>query len=91
MLWHWLLELRERPVSECGRLRHGAGGHPAGRPPPERANVDYAPHALEHGGVVSGQGRVQKGARGADRDSSRMIVSGGRLNLSRAASDSKAY
>src|SRR5262249_18145374 len=30
-LWHWLLEgLRERPVSECGRLRQGAGGHPGG-------------------------------------------------------------
>jgi len=29
-------------VSECGRLRQGAGGHPAARPTPDRASVAYA-------------------------------------------------
>src|SRR5262249_32496491 len=39
-LWQRLLG---RPLAESGRLRQGAGGHPAGRPPRVRANVAYAP------------------------------------------------
>jgi len=40
--------------------------------------------------VVGDPGRVQEGARVAG-DPARMTVSGGRLNLSRAACDAQAY
>jgi len=40
------------------------------QPSPAR---DFA-HALERGGVVSGQGRVQEGARVAERDPARGVV-----------------
>ncbi|MBI2528525.1 MAG: transposase, partial [Candidatus Rokubacteria bacterium] len=36
----WLsLQRSERPVAKSGRLRHGDGGRPTGRPPPESIHV----------------------------------------------------
>ena len=44
LLWHCA---RERPVSECGRLRQGAGGHSQGACRRARASVAYARVAAE--------------------------------------------
>ena len=59
-------EARNR--SELGRPARA----PVARHQPRPARD--APHAMERGGVVRGQNRVQEGARGAERDPARRLV-----------------